>query len=270
MTNILPKISVIMGVYTGKEKKLVSNSIYSIINQTYSDWEMIICADGSPQETVRFLEEFHMADNRIRIVSYEHNRGLAYALNYALQYTSGEYIATQDDDDESYPERLQKELDFLEKNINYAMVGTCVDIYDDTGNWGECYVDEVPQKNSFLWNSPFVHPTMLFRRNALEQVNGYRVAKETRRCEDYDMFMRMYAQGLKGYNIQEKLYRYRIINTKDIKYRPMKVRLEEARVRFYGYKKMGILLQGVPYIIKPLILGLIPQKIFYYIRKSRY
>lgn len=83
--------------------------------------------------------------------------------------------------------------------------------------------------------------------------------------------MRMYAKGYKGYNIQEKLYEYRIVNDPKKKYRPMKYRIDEAVVRFKGYKALHILnIKGMFYVFKPIIIGLIPQKILYYIKQKRY
>lgn len=82
--------------------------------------------------------------------------------------------------------------------------------------------------------------------------------------------MRLYSENYKGYNLQEKLYCYRIVNNPNIKYRPMKYRIDEAIVRFKGYKKMGMLFKGFPYVFKPIIIGLIPQKIFYRVRKKQY
>ena len=266
----MPKISVIMGVYNCKNFDLLNKSIDSILNQTFGDFEFIICDDGSTNETLRFLKEQEKKDKRIKIVSYERNKGLNYALNRCLKETNGEFIARQDDDDISYSDRLKKELNFLEQNQEYAIVGTLADVFDDSGVWGEYEIPERPTKNDFYWNSPFMHPTIMIRKEAYEAVEGYRISKETRRCEDLDLFMRMYAKSYKGYNLQEKLYAYRMVNDPNVKYRPMKYRLDEAIVKYKGYKAMGNLLGGIPYVIKPILVGLIPQKILYKIKKSRY
>ena len=109
----------------------------------------------------------------------------------------------------------------------------------------------------------------MMRKDALISSGCYRVAKETRRCEDYDMFMRMYANGYKGCNIQKMLYQYRIVNDNK-KYRPMKYRLDEAKVRFIGYRKLGMLPKALPYVLKPVLIGLMPQSIFKKIRERQY
>lgn len=266
----MPKVSIIMGVYNCKDKAKLKKSVESIQNQTYQNWELVICNDGSTDDTPKTLEEIKQLDSRIKIVSYEKNHGLAYALNYALRNSKGEYIARQDDDDYSEKTRIEKEVNFLDNNPQYAMVGTAAIVYDDDGIWGDYPVEEKPTRKTFLWNNPFIHPVMMMRKEALEAVQGYRIAKETRRCEDYDLFMRMYAKGYLGYNLQEKLYRYYKENNRQTKYRPMKSRLEEAKVRLIGYRKMHILMPGIFFVFKPIIIGLIPQKFFRKIEKTQY
>ena len=267
----MPKISVIMGVYNCKNYELLKRSVYSILNQTENDFEFIICNDGSKNNTLELLNSIAAIDSRIKILSYSKNCGLNHALNKCLSISKGTYIARQDDDDESKPDRLQKEVAFLEQHPEYSFVGSNADVFDDNGIWGKYHVEEKPTKKSFYWTNPFAHPTVVFRKDALKSVNGYRESKETRRCEDYDLFMRLYAKNLLGYNIQESLYLYRIENNSKKKYRPMKYRIDEAIVRFKGYRQLDILgLKGILYVCKPIIVGLIPQKIFSKIRKSQY
>lgn len=265
----MSKVSIIMGIYNCKNINELKASIDSIINQKFTDWELIICNDGSTDDTLERLYEIAEEDKRIKIVSYKENKGLAYALNYAYKYSKGEYIARQDADDISYSDRLEKEVEYLDNNKNIDFVGSIADVYDDNGVWGVYSLVEEPGKKDFLWNSPFLHPSILMRKHAFEQVNGYRVCWETRRAEDYDLFMRMYANNCKGYNIQEKLYKYKIENGNK-KYRKMKDRIEEAIVRKKGFKMMNMGIKGVPYIFKPIIIGLIPQFLFSKIRERQY
>lgn len=264
----MPKVSVIMGVYNCKNFKLLGMSIDSILKQTFRDFEFIICDDGSTNGTLEFLKSIEDKDDRIKVLSYKKNCGLNHALNTCLEKSTGKYIARQDDDDISALERLEKEVVFLDNNLDYAIVGTLANVFDDNGIWGKYDNPERPNKNDFYWNSPFIHPTIMIRKEAYDSVNGYRISKETRRCEDIDLFMRMYAAGYKGYNIQKYLYLYRMVNNPNIKYRPMKYRIDEAIVKYKGYKAMGNLLLGLPYVIKPILVGLLPQKILYHIKKD--
>ena len=242
-------------------------------NRNYDAGKVVVIKNATDFERFRVGEELKkiaQSDSRIKIISYEKNRGLNHALNECLAVSQGKYIARQDDDDVSKPERLKKQVQFLDENREYAIVGTCADVFDNNGIWGEYTVPEKPQKGDFLWNSPFMHPTTMMRKAELLSGGGYREAKETRRCEDYDLFMNLYAKGYRGYNIQEKLYYYRIVRDEKNKHRPMKYRVDEMIVRFRGYKNMRMLLRGMPYVFKPVIIGLIPQSILKQIKQSRY
>ncbi|WP_195467402.1 glycosyltransferase [Clostridium sp. D43t1_170807_H7] len=265
----MSKVSILMGIYNCNNPKELEDSVKSIINQTFTDWELIICNDGSIDNTLHILNQIAKMDNRIRVVSYNKNQGLAYALNYAYKFAKGEYIARQDGDDISYPQRISKQIEYLDKNNDIDFVGTIADVYDNNGIWGTFSLVENPQIHDFLWNSPFIHPSILMRRIAFEKAGLYRVSWETRRCEDYDLFMAMYSCGSKGANIQEKLYKYKVENGNK-KYRKMRDRLEESVVRMKGFRKMNIGIKGIPYIFKPIIIGLIPQKIFGKIREKQY
>lgn len=267
----MPTITVIMGVYNCKDYNGLKTSVMSIINQTYKDWELLICNDGSTDDTLEKLCKIAKLDNRIKILTYSNNRTLAGALNYCLKYAKGTYIARQDDDyDISEKDRFRKQLDFLEKNQEYAFVGSNMKVFDRYGFEGNVILPELVTKEDFLWNSPVSHASIIARKEAYDLAGGYRIATETRRCEDYDLFMRMYALGLKGYNIQENLYEYKVEITAGKKYRPMKFRIDEAIVRYKGFKEMGILFKGIPYIFKPIVIGLIPASLFACIKKRMY
>ncbi|WP_058953374.1 glycosyltransferase [Clostridium tyrobutyricum] len=265
----MPTVSIIMGVYNCNNEKELDDSINSIINQTYRDWEFIICNDGSTNKTLELLKDEEKKDSRIKVISYKKNHGLAYALNKCIEVSSGIYIARQDSDDISKNDRIEKQLDFIEENKKVSMVGCICDVIDENGIWGELLLPENPTKKDFYWNSPFLHPSMLIKKEDLIKAGVYRISKETNRCEDYDLFMRMYSLGMKGYNIQEKLYKYKILIGHK-KYRPMKDRIEEAKVRYIGYKSLGLMPKGIIYILKPIIIGLIPWSIFKLIRKNSY
>lgn len=264
-----PLISVIMGVYNCKNKELLKKSVESIVSQTFKDWELIICNDGSSDNTLQYLNEIAEIDSRIKIISYRDNKGLAYALNQCIDVAKGELIARQDDDDVSSNNRFERQVEVFKNGTEYAIVGTNATVFDENGVWGKYLLEEYPTKDSFLWTNPFAHPTVMIEKKALVECGCYRVAKETRRCEDYDLFMRMYSLGYKGKNIQEELYSYQISNGRK-KYRPMKYRVDEAIVRFKGYRNMHMGIRAIPFIFKPIVLGLIPQCLFRSVRKAVY
>ena len=268
MINEKAKVSIIMGAYNSEN--CIDIAIQSIIEQAYTNWELIICDDASTDNTYELLLKWKKIDSRICPIRNAKNLGLARTLNHCLKYSTGEFIARMDDDDWSYPERIQKQVDFLNNNKEYAFVSSAVDIFDGQTITHKQNVRAIkPVKEDFLWNSPFVHPATMFRKESLVRVKGYRYAKETRRAEDIDLFMRMYAKGMKGYNISESLLRY-YVNPYAMKKRKYKYRIDEAIVRYKGYKMLGLMPKGLLYVIKPLVVGLIPKGMILNLQKRIY
>lgn len=268
MMNKNPKISVIMGVFNGEER--LEDSINSIIEQTYTNWEFIICDDCSIDGSYKKLLDIAEKDKRIIIIRNEKNLGLASTLNKCIEIAKGEYIARMDDDDYSYPERFQKQVEFLDNNVEYDIVSSSINLYDGEKIIFCKKIDNIyPKKEDFLWGSCFVHPATMFRKSSIIKVNCYREAKETRRAEDYDLFMRMYAKGMKGYNFSEPLLRY-YTNIEAMKKRKYIYRIDEAIVRYKGFKSLGLFPKAIPYIFKPLLVGLIPRKVLIIIQKKIY
>ncbi len=249
-----PKVSVLMSVYNNEAT--VDASIASIVNQTFTDWELILWDDASTDGTAKKLKSWELHDSRIRLFSNAENLGLAPSLNLALAQAQGCYIARMDGDDESLPERFQKQTAFLDTHREYALVGSACTLFDDAGDWGKRSGNAAPQKKDFLWGSQFIHPAVMLRRDALTVVGGYRVCRDTVRTEDYDLFMRLYAHGFTGYNLAEPLLRYRDNRV------PRRVRfahrLNEVKIRFRGFKALGLLPVGLPYVLKPIAVAMLP------------
>lgn len=257
-----PKVSVIAGAYNIIKPAEMELAINSILQQTFKDFEFIICDDGSTNDTYQQLQKLASLDKRIRVLRNNTNQGLHRTLNNCLAVAQGEYIARMDMDDYSAPERLQRQVAFLDAQPEFSLVTSCAFLFDNdhTKPYGSRSLPEQPTKHDMLFNSPFLHAGAMLRRADLQQVDGYRVAKETRRAEDYDLWMRMYAAGMLGYNLQERLYGIRE-DARAYARRQYKYRIDEAIVRFKGFKKLGLLPKGFPYVIKPLIVGLIPAKL---------
>lgn len=261
-------ISIIMGVHNSPKKKCIK-AIESIKHQTYQDWEFLICDDGSTDDTFNFLKKITKSDNRIKILSNSSNRGLASALNTCLKKAKGKFIARMDDDDISLSDRLQIELEYLKNHPQYGFVSTnYIQIGNNTSHVVK--MKEKPTKQDFLWTSPFLHPATMFRKDSLVKVGGYHIAKETWRAEDYDLFMRMYALGMYGYNIQIPLYEYYVGQSAVKKKSKYIYRIYEAKIRFKNFKKLGFpLYKIIIFSLKPLIIGLLPKSLIYFIRTKK-
>lgn len=270
---IMPTISVIMSVFNMNDKKILLHSIQSILSQKYTDFEFLICDDGSTDGTYETLVEICKYESRITLIRNETNMMAAAARNRCIALCKGKYIAVMDADDYSDENRLQVQYDFLERYNEYDFVGSGADLFDENGVWGHRRYVSNPQNRDFLFVLPFIHASVMFRKEALEAVGGYRVAKETVRTEDYDLFMRLYANDSKGANITETLYFIREDQSL-YKRRKYSHKINEAVVRYKGFRALGLMPRSILYVIKPLIVGLIPLilldflKDIYYKRKK--
>ncbi len=230
-------------------------AVSSIQNQSYRNWEFLIVDDGSEAEIYQKIKAVCKEDPRIRLFHLKANKGLAHALNFGIKKAKGTYIARMDDDDVSLPERLKKEVEFLEKNEKYDWVGCGADLFDKMGIWGSASRPKEPDRYSFLHSSPFIHPSVLFRRKAIADCGGYNEGLFASRCEDYELFMRLYACGSRGYNIQEVLFQYREDSKK--LHRSMKYCFYEMQIRRKGFSAMKILSwKTFPFVFKPLAVGM--------------
>lgn len=254
------KISVVMGVYNIGKLKIFGRAMDSVLKQTVRDFEFIICDDGSTDHTYSILLKYAKQDGRIRILHNQAQCGLAAALNKCISISAGAYIARQDADDISLPDRFHAQAEFLERYPKISFVGSNVVLYDPVrGDYGERILPEYPKKEDFLFTNPYVHGSLMFQRAAFEKAGRYRIAKETRRAEDYDLLMHMYALGLRGANIQKPLYKY-LEDTDALRRRKYIYRIDEAKVRLRGFGELGLLPHALPYVVKPLIVGLLPYR----------
>lgn len=264
----MSEISVLMGTYN-ENKKQTAQAIDSIINQTFQDLEFIICDDGSEQLFFEWLKRYCKKDSRILLLRNEKNLGLAVTLNRCLKYASGTYIARMDADDLSKPKRLEKQAAFLGQHPEYALIGCNAQLIDMHGVWGERRLKKIPEKRDFLNTSPFIHPTIMIRREVIEELHGYCELPQVFRTEDYEFFMRLYAKGYVGYNLQKMLFQYRE-GPKAYAKRKYRYRINECRVRCHGFAVLGILKGNWWYVIKPLIIGLVPKWMIRLLRTKRF
>ena len=257
-----PIISVVMPVHKCRSIHELKLAIESVLHQNFKKIEFIICDDAADKEIKQTLESYQKKDSRIIILHNSMNIGVAASLNRCIRVSSGKYIARMDGDDISGPERFQTQYDFLEQHKEYAFVGCNAKLIDEHGIWGTRLMPEIPNEKDFLFYSPYIHPSIMGRKELFTHDGGYRVSKQTWRCEDYEFFMRQFCQEYYGYNIQSCLFSYREdMNT----YRKQKYKYSvyEAIIRLKGYRKMGTLLKGgVIYWMKPLVVGLIPKRLY--------
>ncbi|WP_416150493.1 glycosyltransferase family 2 protein [Salipaludibacillus sp. HK11] len=267
MSNTHPKVSIIMGIYNCSST--LKESIESLIVQTYTNWELIMCDDGSTDKTYSIAKSYENKFNNIKVLKNNKNYGLAFTLNRCIKVAKGKYIARQDGDDRSTPTRLEKEVKLLDSWSKYDIVSTSMAFFDENGYWGKVISKEMPQPNDLIQQTPFCHAPCMIRKKALLDVKGYQDSRKLLRVEDYDLMFRLYANGSRGFNIQEVLYEVRD-DRQAIKRRKFTLRINEAYTRFSGYKRLKLPLRSYIYVLRPIIIGLLPRYFYKQIRRKIY
>lgn len=251
------KISVIMGIYNCEET--LSEAIESILKQTYKNWELIMCDDGSKDSTFQVAEGYkNRYPEKIILLKNENNHGLNYTLNKCLQVATGTYIARMDGDDICVPTRFEKEIRVFEREPQIDIVSTDMGFFDETGVWGRVSHSEYPQKKDFLKGSPFCHAPCMVRKTVYDSVQGYSEERKLIRVEDYHLWVKMYAAGYTGKNIHEVLY-YMRDDRKAYSRRKFKYRLNEAYVKCLAIKRLRLPIWGYIYAVRPIIVGMLPR-----------
>lgn len=200
-------VSVVMAVYNGV--RFLAQAIESVLNQSFKDFEYIIIDDGSSDATSHLLEGYRQKDSRIRILRNEKNIGLVSSLNRGLDSVQSKYVARMDADDVSLPNRLQRQVAFLEENPDVFLVGSSAYILDEAGNQiGEKRVLLDPKiiQSRLRRTNCLIHPSILFRFRS-----DVRYREKALYCEDYDLYLRLISRNLKLANIKEPLIRYRLV-----------------------------------------------------------
>lgn len=262
----MPLISVLMGAYNNAET--IVDSIKSIQAQTITDWEFIICDDASRDNTYDIVKKISEQDNRIILIKNDKNMGLSYALNHCLKYAKGEFCARMDGDDLCNPTRFEKQIKFLRDNSQFGFVSTTMLRFDENGIYQTPKKKEPyePTVRDFAKGSPFCHAPVMMRTKYYKEVNGYRDIEKTCGVEDYDLWFRLYAAGIKGCTLNEPLYSM-FDGRNAAKRRTFKRRLNEAWVRWQGYKAIKVPFIWRIYVLKPIVIGFIPQWLYKIIRR---
>ena len=204
----MKKVSIVMPVYNGKE--YIRESIESIINQTYPNWEFIIVNEyGSDDGSKEIIMEYAKKDERIKLIQNTKREGIAASLNIGLKASSGDYIARMDSDDISGTERLEKQVKYLDSNPSIGLCGIQPEFIGTKEIYWELEKNPEQIRNNIFFYTPCVHPTVMFRR---EIVDKYKILynEEYKATEDYDFFSRVVGV-LDIANIDDKsLFKYRM------------------------------------------------------------
>lgn len=206
---IVPKVSVIMAVFN-PQKRWLNLAISSILKQSFPTFEFIIINDfPNNSNLAKTLSFYKRKDKRIIIIKNEKNIGLTKSLNRGLKIARGKYIARMDADDISFPQRIEKQLAYLEKNPNIFLIGSQVNIIDDQENLiRKKKLPTTPEmiKKILPHRNCLVHPSIMFRNEKFFYREKFFYA------QDYDFYLRAISEGKNIANYPEVLLSYRFSN----------------------------------------------------------
>ena len=196
LVNKKPLVSVIMSVYNGEN--IIEKSIYSILNQTFEDFEILVVNDGSTDATLKILK--NIQDKRLKIISQNTNIGLTKSLNIAINNSNGYYLARQDADDISFPNRLEKQVNYFEENPKLNLLGTRAYIWLN----GKRLISKNYENEDLIYllqrNNIFIHSTIMLKKETFLNIGCYN--EKYKVSQDYEAWLKLLDSG---YN---KLYIY--------------------------------------------------------------
>lgn len=264
--NDIPHITVIMGIYNCADTLV--ESLESLEAQTYKKFKVILCDDGSKDNTLEVAQKWAETHPGYKVIRNEKNMGLNATLNRCLEYADTEFVARMDGDDRSLPHRFEQEVNFLDEHPQFAIVSGPMIYFDENGVFMKGRGHGEVTKRSFIAGSPFCHAPCLVRREAYEAVGGYSEDKKLLRVEDYHLWFKMYAAGYKGYMLKEPIYEMRDDRNATVR-RNWLTRRNEAYVRYIGYKMLGLPVWTYVYCLRPLVLAAMPHRLYEYLHKRK-
>ncbi|MDP3881257.1 MAG: glycosyltransferase family 2 protein [Nanoarchaeota archaeon] len=199
-----PRISVIMPAYNAE--KFISETIKSIINQTFKDWELIVIADAPTDRTIEIVKNYQKKEKRIKLILLKKNCGPAYARNIGMKKARGEYIANLDADDLADRKRLGLQYSFLEKNPLYFLVGCSFSYIDEKGKYlGKDHNQHEMSKEHLEWAKKIPNSSIMFKKN-----KKFSYKPNLSPVEDFEFLLNALFQNKKIKVLNDSLVYYRI------------------------------------------------------------
>ena len=250
------RISVLMGIYNCAPT--LQEALDSLYVQTYQGFKIILCDDGSKDDTLKIAEENAKKHENVIVIKNEHNMGLNYTLNHCLEYADTEFCARMDGDDTCHPTRFEKEIKFLDEHPEYAIVSTTMHHFDEMGIFRTGMASGEPKPSDYPKGVPFNHAPCMIRTSAYKTVGGYSVSGKLLRQEDYHLWLKMYEKGFRGYMLNEPLYN--MLDDRNAYARRNWIsRRNEAYVKYLACKMLNLPFWYYMYCLKPIILYIMPQ-----------
>ncbi len=255
----MARVSVLMGIFNCAS--YLQEALDSLYAQTFKDFKIILCDDGSTDDTFYVAKTNADTHDNIVLIRNERNRGLNYTLNHCLEYADTEYCARMDGDDISLSTRFEKEVRFLDEHSDYAIVSSPMEYFDEKGTFRVGRGNGEVLKTDFLRGSPICHAPCMVRREAYEKVGGYTVSQDLLRVEDYHLWFKMYAAGYKAYMLSEPLYRMRD-DRNALSRRKWSGKIRQYKLMRQGFKMINLPWYYQIFSLRPILIGLLPRILY--------
>ena len=253
-----------MGIYNCAST--LQEALDSLYAQTFQDFEIILCDDGSKDNTYEVAFENVQKHKNVVLLRNEKNLGLNATLNKCLAVAKGEYIARMDGDDISLPTRFEKQVMFLDEHPEYAVVSAPMIYFDENGEFRRGQGNGEVTARDFIHGSPICHAPCMARTEVFKSVNGYSVDKRLLRAEDYHLWFKIFAAGHKLYMMDECLYKMR--DDRDaIARRDWMTRRNECYVKHVGYKMIGLPFYWQVFALVPILKYFAPRFVYNYFHR---
>ncbi len=255
-----PTVSVLIPVYNAE--KYIKEALDSILNQTFKNFELIIINDCSTDSTEKIIKRYAKKDSRILLVNNKENLKISKTLNKGIGIAKGKYIVRMDADDWSYPDRIEKQVGYMESNPDIVLSSGNMEICDEKmiiKNRSNFPTTDHNIREVLLQYNPMVHPAMIFRRDIALSIGGY---NETVKSEDYMFIIDMSSKGKLG-NLKDILIKYRILGNSHTGNKMQSVHLSTLSCAFIAHIKYGY-----PITLKTKLIHLFRLFIAYFIPSS--
>lgn len=258
----MKKYSVLISLYYKENPKYLDLALDSVFNNTVQPNQVVLIIDGPiGEELMMIVNKYKQLYSSLDVFPQEKNLGLSTALNIGLEYCLNEIVFRMDTDDICYSNRFERMLSVYENYPELELVGSYATMIDENGKKIKLMTSPTLQKDIYrkVWTCPFIHPTVSFKKSALKRIGSYNPNSGPRQ-DDYELWFRCVAGGIKCMNLQEPLLYYRFFSDSVLR-NNVKVGWWRFKVGFKGAIKCGcppIAFVGVLY---PLFRSFMPKKI---------
>jgi glycosyltransferase involved in cell wall biosynthesis len=240
----------------------LKQSIFSILNQTYKNIELIIINDGTKSNLEEIVDEFN--DERITVLDNKVNKGFVYSLNKGIKNSSGKYVARMDTDDIADKDRIKKQINFIKSHDEFSVVGSKAVEFSDLKSYGILGHSGEIKLIDLMKGITLIHPSVIIKKEDLIKIGYY---NEVDRAEDLALWFKFLENGYRLFSMNDVLIKYRV-NLRDYKKRSIKKRIGEIKTRLYYNKKLKAPFFCYITIAKSIIAGIVPSRLVFDYRKT--